>query len=122
MIAVVLALIPLLFSILHGRKKRFVWLAVAAGIIVILVLVLDFGYPRNWYPEGSTGAASQVIEKGAPAGNRVFVFEMTPGTSSERTSQIIPPDETDRSGKQPIPLEPGYGRIILQPCGLPRCI
>ncbi|MGB3700099.1 MAG: hypothetical protein WA997_02420, partial [Anaerolineales bacterium] len=99
MIAVLLAVIPLLFSIVRGQKQRYAWIALTVGIVISLVLLFDFGSPKNWYPEVGAGSTIRVIDKESPVGKHVFAFHLTHDASNSRVSQLIPSNETDQAGK-----------------------
>jgi hypothetical protein len=99
MIAVGLAVLPILSALAGRGKKRYAW-AAAGFLIVGLVLVLDFGYPRNWYPEGGTPASLQVENSQAVVGGRAFIFNSSSDSAPSRASQLIPANEDHQSETQ----------------------
>jgi len=95
--ALVLAVIPLLFSVIPPKRKRYVWLAlIAAGILGVLALV-EYGFPRNWYQENTSSAPGYIVNKNASMGKRVLAFKYSPDSSPNRISQLIPVDHFDPS-------------------------
>jgi hypothetical protein len=99
MLAVVLAPVPLLFSLIRPGFKRYAWMALTVAVIVGILLVFDFGFPRNWYQETGAASTRPTADLETSLGNRVFAFENSQDSSNYRISQLIPDDGRNRTGK-----------------------
>ena len=99
MVAVVLAVIPLLFSVIHAGKKRYARIIITAAVITGFLLVFDFGFPRNWYQESGPTSSNAAVGENVPLGKKAFAFDVSTTSSSSRISQLIPDDGKNRNGK-----------------------
>jgi hypothetical protein len=74
MVAIVLAVIPVMFSVIRRANKRFAWIIITAVVLIGLLFVFDFGFPRNWYPESGDNPSYTEADEQAPLGEIVFAL------------------------------------------------
>ncbi len=99
MVAVILAVIPVMFSIIRRANKRYAWIIITAAVLVGILFVFDFGFPRNWYPESGDNSSFTEADEQAPLGEIVFALSKSEESPSSRISQLIPDDGKPRTGK-----------------------
>ena len=92
MVAVVLAVIPVMFSVIRRANKRYAWIIITAAVLIGILFVFDFGFPRNWYPESGDNSSFTEADEQAPLGEIVFALSKSEESPSSRISQLIPDD------------------------------
>ena len=100
MVALPIALIPLLFSFFQQGRKRTAWIVLTAAGLAGILLLLDFGSPRNWYRESGNGISHAEANQSTPVGESVFVLEVSQDAPSLQVSQLIPDGGTQGTGKK----------------------
>ncbi len=100
MIALLLVSIPLVFSIVRGEKRRFVWISVAGVAVLVVLSLFSWGDPANWYKLTSTSSATRSTNTESPLGKNVFEFNLSPEKGKAQISQLIPAGSSQRENSE----------------------
>lgn len=82
-LVVVLAAIPLLFSLLRGRRRTAAWGALALMAVLAVPLVFSWGDAASWYRDTLQEAPSRASVEAAPFGKYTFQLVGAPGTTAK---------------------------------------
>jgi len=85
----------LLFSIIRGRARRYVWWIILIGFLAGVILIIDWGDAAFWYKSTSQREPTRVNNKQAIAGSHVISLD---------TSALITPDWVEPLF-QPLPVD-----------------
>ncbi len=61
MVAVILVLIPVVFSIIKGSKRRYVWLTFGGAVVLLGLSFIAWGDAANWYKTVSPGLSTRIV-------------------------------------------------------------
>jgi hypothetical protein len=90
MIAVILAPIPIIFSFIHGKQRRYVWFASIGGFILLVISLFGWGAPANWYRRSLPSYTIRALNQKAPDGKYVFEFSMSHEFPNAQIMQLLP--------------------------------
>lgn len=90
MIALLLVAIPLVFSIVRGEKRRYVWISMAGVAVLVVLSLFSWGDPANWYKLTSSSSATRSTNPESPLGKIVFEFKLSPEKGKAQISQLMP--------------------------------
>jgi hypothetical protein len=93
--AIILMVIPVLFSIFRGRWRWLAWAAIVVGLLAGLPLVFAWGDAAVWYRGYSQDASTRVSVENAPYGKHAVQLVAPPGTSTN-VYQLLPEDAVKR--------------------------
>jgi hypothetical protein len=101
--AVVAFIIPpvsLLFSLFRGNSRKYAWALIALGMMVGIVVSIDWGDANLWYRSTTQKISTRVEHEKAVIGRHVFVIdpaaEITPQWMRNPLFQPIPIDEVNQ--------------------------
>jgi hypothetical protein len=98
-LAVPLALIALVLGMLPGQLRRYAWITVGAGALLLGAGLLYFREPAYWYRATSQSGPVRVESASAPLGDHVMVVEPAEEVTPRwlrAVNQPIPPAEMER--------------------------
>jgi hypothetical protein len=90
MIALVLVSLPLVFSIVRGEKRRYVWIALVGVAVLIVLSLFSWGDLANWYKLSSPGSSIRSTNMQSPVGKNVFEFKLSSEIGNAQRTQLIP--------------------------------
>jgi len=88
-IALLLAPIPLCFSLLSGQRRRLAWILLGLSASGLLAISLRSGGVASWYPSPYTSPCQSTSEQ-APLGQHVFHLASTAPNQPAQLAQPIP--------------------------------
>lgn len=88
-LAIILAVIPLLFILLRGRQRLAPWVIIAAGALLVILVVFSWGDAASWHRKTAQNAPTRVSVENAPFGKHSFQLIAAPGDTA-RIFQILP--------------------------------
>jgi hypothetical protein len=90
MIAIGLIAIPVAFSLIGGKKQRYVWVTFVAALILIGVGFLTRGDAAYWYRTQSPEGATRILNPDSPEGSYAISILSTNGKVQPKVEQLIP--------------------------------
>ncbi|MEJ2710032.1 MAG: DUF2142 domain-containing protein [Anaerolineales bacterium] len=103
-IAVLLAVVPLLFSIFQAEKRRYAWYALLFMGIAISIAVFSWGDAAGWTRQTDLLEQSRDTTSSAPLGNHAIRFTLTPQKPYARTFQILSGNQVRQLWDQTVTL------------------
>ena len=97
MVAVFLVLIPVLYSLIRGKRRRYVWFAMAGMALIILSSLITWRDAAYWYKAVPQVLSTRAIDTRAPLGDNVFRLSLSPETSTPEIVQIVHLDEVSKN-------------------------
>jgi hypothetical protein len=103
-IAVLLAPIPVLFSLLRGQRQRWAWAITGLVVAVALAGSITFQEPMYWYRTWRQVEPTRSVQSRAPHGLYAFEVVQTPESPQPRLYQIIPPKTAAELAGKPFTI------------------
>jgi hypothetical protein len=103
-IAVLLAIVPVLFSIFRAEKRRYAWYALTLIGVALTIAVFGWGDAAGWTRQTDLLKQSRVTTPNAPLGRHAIRFALTPQKTSARTFQILPGNRVRQLHGQTVTL------------------
>jgi hypothetical protein len=103
-IAVLLAVVPILFSVLRAEKRRYAWYVLLFIGVTIIIAVFSWGDAAGWTRQTDLLEQSRVRTPSAPLGNHAIHFTLEPQKPSARIFQILPGNQVRQLRGQTVTL------------------
>ena len=97
MVAVFFVLIPVIFSIIRGTKRRFVWITIGVAVILLVLSFITWGDAAYWYKTVPPGLSTRTVNMRAPLGDNVFRLSLSPEVSKPEIVQVIHLEEARKN-------------------------
>ncbi len=89
MIAIVLVPIPVVFSIIEGKKQRIIWIGMGGLLVIASLSLITWGDPAGWYRNTSLKSASRSANIEGEIGAHVFEFDSDPQDTPAQFFQVL---------------------------------
>jgi hypothetical protein len=101
-IAVPLVVIPIIFGLLRGEKRKYAWAGVVATLLVVLLTVFGWQDAASWQYVTKHNLPTRVYSTEAPAGEHIFQLSGSANTTSPTLAQSIYSDPLDQIRGQQV--------------------
>ncbi len=103
-IALPLAGLVLLFSLLHGSWRRIAWALVGLAVVAVFLIMMRWGDAAFWLRVVPQAAPTSLSTKTAPLGSHTFQLLVTPGAPFPELIQLLSEQENERLHGETVTL------------------
>jgi hypothetical protein len=119
-VAVFLVFIPILFSLLHGPKRKYAWSVLAISSLIICLAAFNWGDAAEWYRTSSPLNSTSLTSSQAPLGTRTIRIDVPASEIPPMLLQIIPKNISKELSNHPISIGSWIWASKLQVDETPR--
>ena len=103
-VAIILILIPLLFSFFRGSRRLIAWGILALGVVVVFFAAVNWGDAAYWYRAVPLDGSSRAVSELSKNGKHAFRIVLSPEKDPPRLVQLIPQDKKANLLDQPLTI------------------
>lgn len=89
-VAILLMPLPLLFSLLRRKQRKYVWIVLIISFFVLIFSIVAWKDAAYWYRLSSPNQSFRKVDSQAPLGDHVLRLNLTPDMPNPEIAQLIP--------------------------------